>query len=545
MPRYAGGAPAVVWRRTVLTPTPLTLLENALLSGFAHPGRSWWLLSRDGNDGSVADLLPKLGAEAGTPEAAWIARVEGRPQRVRYVTEGAGIEHRAARDVSAVVGPLTSAEALALLDRAETVRLSTLLVLCDGADSWAAVKALARPGETPPATAPVVVLAEPSATRAVIGVLGDRPPATRGISLIRAPAPVPPAAVMAQGEHTKRGLAGTPVSSPRGIALLAPALVAVTAASGSWLALRGAGHEGPPPTPRSLPPVTTLATVPEPRYPPAVVFDPARGNTVAFGGGEPANTPRTWLWAKQGWEPATQSASPTDRFGSAAAYDPATRTVLLFGGREIPGGVPNDTWSWDGRTWTEVGLPGPGPPGYEFSGMAWDEVHAQMVLVTPAPDGSGNGVATWTWTGARWRRMLGSGAPPLVSSAMAFDPVTRTVLLVTGSIPSTVTSTWSWDGSGWHELHPAHEPDRGASLARIPGTNQLILAPGTSPFGYAPTWTWDGHDWTARTRDDLPPVNSIALVADDATGAVTAFAATPHRSAPPGPGAVRTGPGWP
>ena len=35
------------------------------------------------------------------------------------------------------------------------------------------------------------------------------------------------------------------------------------------------------------------------------------------------------------------------------AYDAATGTVVLFGGRASDGLVFNDTWVWDGATWTK------------------------------------------------------------------------------------------------------------------------------------------------------------------------------------------------
>jgi hypothetical protein len=35
------------------------------------------------------------------------------------------------------------------------------------------------------------------------------------------------------------------------------------------------------------------------------------------------------------------------------AYDAATRTVVLFGGLGAEDKPLNDTWTWDGSTWTE------------------------------------------------------------------------------------------------------------------------------------------------------------------------------------------------
>ena len=39
----------------------------------------------------------------------------------------------------------------------------------------------------------------------------------------------------------------------------------------------------------------------------------------------------------------------------AMAYDSARERIVLFGGRTDRSGDLNDTWEWDGRTWTRVG----------------------------------------------------------------------------------------------------------------------------------------------------------------------------------------------
>ena len=57
---------------------------------------------------------------------------------------------------------------------------------------------------------------------------------------------------------------------------------------------------------------------------------------------------------------------PPARFGNGIAYDAAREQVVLFGGGVTccSGNYFNDTWVWDGTTWTQVfpvtsPLPGP------------------------------------------------------------------------------------------------------------------------------------------------------------------------------------------
>ena len=41
------------------------------------------------------------------------------------------------------------------------------------------------------------------------------------------------------------------------------------------------------------------------------------------------------------------------------AYDAARRQTLLFGGNMFGGRLVNDTWAWDGASWTQLENRGP------------------------------------------------------------------------------------------------------------------------------------------------------------------------------------------
>jgi hypothetical protein len=196
----------------------------------------------------------------------------------------------------------------------------------------------------------------------------------------------------------------------------------------------------------------------------------------------------------------------------------------------MSGGVPNDTWAWDGRTWTRLAASGQGPPGYEFSGMAWDDAHQQMVLVTPPASGAGTApAATWTWSGDGWTQRMSPRAPPAAQNTLAFDPATRSVLLfVAGTSEGAAASTWSWDGSAWQELHPLTEPTSlgPTFMTAVPGSKRLMLVTANVGGDGPDTWTWDGEDWTPRQDLQWTALASgIAGLAEDASGAVIAFGA--------------------
>jgi photosystem II stability/assembly factor-like uncharacterized protein len=108
---------------------------------------------------------------------------------------------------------------------------------------------------------------------------------------------------------------------------------------------------------------------------------------------------------------------------------------------------------------------------------------------------------------------------------MAYDPESGTVLMYGGDDGgSTVAGTWSWNGSGWSELHPAVSPPAltQALLADDPQSHRLVLTGGSSEWGgeaQSGTWTWDGASWSAAPQGSLPVIASEdALATDSASG---------------------------
>jgi hypothetical protein len=60
------------------------------------------------------------------------------------------------------------------------------------------------------------------------------------------------------------------------------------------------------------------------------------------------------------------------------AYDDATGTVVLFGGETAAGTYLNDTWTWDGTTWTEQ-FPAVRPSA-RVTAMTYDSLTQTVVL---------------------------------------------------------------------------------------------------------------------------------------------------------------------
>lgn len=266
----------------------------------------------------------------------------------------------------------------------------------------------------------------------------------------------------------------------------------------------------------------------------------------------PAND--TWTWDGAGWQLVQTSTQPSPRYGATMVYDAAQGVSLLFGGMATTasaagvvgiGGDSSETWAFDGTSWTQL-HPLTSPPDREWATMAYDAARGQVVLFGGIGGADDNALDdTWIWNGTTWTQETPSTAPVArYLSAMGYDPVGGDVVLFGGSVCTDVTvtppynkcadgnDTWTWDGTTWTQQTPSTSPlpRDGATLTIDPGSGQLLLAggqtypntecqwPGCAAQG---TWTWDGATWRSVASGNFPIYNGAA--AADATGSVLVF----------------------
>jgi hypothetical protein len=269
----------------------------------------------------------------------------------------------------------------------------------------------------------------------------------------------------------------------------------------------------------------------------AMASDPANGTVVLFGGPyfspNGAYSDATWTWDGRNWTEKHPAHHPSARGAAAMAYDPASRTVVLFGG--LTGAIQNatilgDTWTWDGRDWTQqhpANQPDPHIPD-----MATDPAKKDVLL----QGGTGVGFQplfdTWTWDGKHkdWTQQH-PAQHPANNASMAADPATHTLVAFGGGSPFSNTlsdGTWTWDGTDWTQQHPFHHPSPrvGNGLAYDPTTRAVVLFGGelTSANVGGDTWTWDGVDWTQQQTIDQPSPRAVpGMATDPATCSVVLF----------------------
>lgn len=174
---------------------------------------------------------------------------------------------------------------------------------------------------------------------------------------------------------------------------------------------------------------------PAPRDSFAMAFDSSRGVTVLFGGKTGTTiasfSSETWEWNGYIWTlRATSLPSPREDY--AMAYDSARGVTVLFGGY-TSAGTNGETWEWNGITWIQrcivCGLPARDAPT-----MAFDSFRGVTVLfggntaVSPYPPTD----ETWEWNGTSWTQRPLTGPSPRRLHAMAFDSRRRATVLFGG-----------------------------------------------------------------------------------------------------------------
>jgi hypothetical protein len=264
------------------------------------------------------------------------------------------------------------------------------------------------------------------------------------------------------------------------------------------------------------------ATSPPARNGGAMAYDPSTDQLIMFGGrNNGSDLGDTWLWSGTTWTQLSPATSPSARHQASIAYDPTIHELVLFGGYSYSGGVyHNDTWTWNGTTWTLLN-PATSPPARQGAPMAFDaDPGVDQLVLFGGVSSSAVLNDTWEFDGTNWAQVsTGSGTPTAMQIAsMAYDPSSDQVVLFGGinSNGSAVyNTTYTFDGSTWTALSPSASPlpRWGAALAYNPVGDDLALFAGAGSSGFAApyyddTWTWNATTWTQVTPVPASPASA-------------------------------------
>ena len=159
----------------------------------------------------------------------------------------------------------------------------------------------------------------------------------------------------------------------------------------------------------------------------------------------------TWAWNGSTWTRLIASSigflgQPTLRDYFSMVYDAAHSRVVMFGGELDNTTFYSDTWLWDGTSWSQV-LPASQPPGRYGQGMAYDAALGQTVMF------GGTNASTelndnWVWDGTNWTSETTPTAltARIVPNSVTYDAALGQVMLYSGFNPD--TGTWEWGPPG-------------------------------------------------------------------------------------------------
>ena len=226
----------------------------------------------------------------------------------------------------------------------------------------------------------------------------------------------------------------------------------------------------------------SLAASPPSRLFHAMAFDATRGVTVLFGGsGGGLDLGDTWVFDGTSWTQLNPATSPSPRFGHAMAFDSVRNRVVLFGGRAA-GVRQADTWEWDGSNWSQINTSS-APTARFWHSMAFDSRLGKARVFGGdhvAPFSLGPVNDTWEWNGASWTQDVTASAPsPRAGQSMAYDSGRGRSIVFGGTdegFPGVFyNDTW--------ELVPPMDSDLGLS-----GLPANITTNATSPSGAVVTY---------------------------------------------------------
>ena len=198
-----------------------------------------------------------------------------------------------------------------------------------------------------------------------------------------------------------------------------------------------------------------------------ISFDSVNNVTVVYGGLPnnffPIDSDQTWEWNGTGWTqtaafPAT-NPGPLER--PAMCFHQGIGKTVLFGGIDVQGAWNNTTWTYDAGTnaWAALAVPGTKPGARTGARMSYDSTRNVCVLTGGAdpadPTGNTYYNDTWEFDGATWTQVATTITGTRLDAMMAYMPSLDRTVLFGGINFSSFTyygDTWEWQagtfGSG-------------------------------------------------------------------------------------------------
>lgn len=283
------------------------------------------------------------------------------------------------------------------------------------------------------------------------------------------------------------------------------------------------------------------ASAPNPRSMSAFWFDPHTNRLMLYGGLETSQEFFDfWSYANSTWTPSLITGTPAACGSPEATFDTARQRLVMICDS-------SDVWEFDGAAWTQhkAADQKTKPSIRRLAAAAYDETLKKTVYFGGFDDASANFLnETWLWDGTSWSRVKKNLPPYRAQAAMWYDQTLKKTV-VYGGIGRTdpqgrverFSDMWSFDGTGWTELHPSTTPGPrySTTYAVDPRDGHVLLFGGVYYTKDAQTavehqqymndlWEWDGTNWKQlQTTGNPPPRENAGFVFDPNTGKMTLF----------------------
>ena len=243
----------------------------------------------------------------------------------------------------------------------------------------------------------------------------------------------------------------------------------------------------------------TAGAAPAPRYGETLVYDPALGYAVLYGGwGAAQGYSDTWRFVNGTWSNITSvvGTAPAERVGMAATYDATLRSIVVFGGVGFGNGpFYNDSWQFGGSSaghWTDLTTTaGAAPFPRRWVALAFSPLFGYDLLFGGDSNSASTGIIfydVWAHANGTWRNLttqLGAEPPGRFETGMAFDPTSGGMVVFGGCVAigcvggSNDTWRYFWTLSATLAVAP--------TLVAIGGSLTLSAtgAGGSFAYGYA------------------------------------------------------------
>lgn len=221
-------------------------------------------------------------------------------------------------------------------------------------------------------------------------------------------------------------------------------------------------------------------TSPSARESMCTAFDSDSGQFIAFGGqgtdanGEPLELDETWTWTGTTWAQLLPALTPPAG-GCSMTYDAARKVIVMLVAGVGTGGN-TQTWAWNGTTWDHLADPPAvvNPVGFAFNADTGKNMtyagQGTCTTLGPMESQCVENNQTWTFDGSTWSQAPAANNPePGAAWTASYDDATHQYVIIGGVINYT-------DGANEATLVYSSRGSSTATPARISGASRQATA---------------------------------------------------------------------